>query len=348
VRPTSALLALWTCIAAFAAVREWVVYDAALMQHFLHWAAWALLLPVFGPATQTLVGRPDMGKLVAFAAGATAIVVAHLALFGAARAVWSLWAAESVHGIPHVLSTDGLITLAFAGVAYAWQASDARRQQEVAAATAAADRDRAQLDALAGFLEPHFLFNALNTIAALVRENADEAERTIARVSSLLREAVRRDRPALVPLSAELELATEYLSIEQARFGDRLRTVQDLASDAGGLLVPRFLLQPLLENSVKHGLTTRPDGVTIRVSARRVRDSLVITLSDNGGADVDGSRPAHEGIGLWATRARLRHLYGDRQSLDIDLRPDGTDVRITLPAKLVPVAGAEHARSDCG
>jgi two-component system LytT family sensor kinase len=195
---------------------------------------------------------------------------------------------------------------------------------------------RARLGALKMQLQPHFLFNTLNAIMVLVRQQrGPEAEETIARLGDLLRFVLDDALAQEVPLRRELEYLGLYLSIEQMRFADRLRIAIDADPAILDAAVPHLGLQPIVENAVRHGVGASEAGGTIRLTASRVADTLVVEVADDGPgfAPEGASGPAQRrGIGLDNTRARLRQLYGDRASLSIASgRPSGAVVTLVLP-----------------
>jgi sensor histidine kinase YesM len=192
---------------------------------------------------------------------------------------------------------------------------------------------RAQLNALRMQLHPHFLFNALNTINTCVRTDADTAERMIARLAELLRHALAGGGAHEVALEEELRIARAYLEIEQARFEDRLRVRWNVDPSTRGARVPSLLLQPLVENAVRHGIAPRAAAGTIEIGAERRNGTLVLSVRDDGVGMPDGA--PREGVGLANTRARLRQLYGARQSLELVGGPGaGTTVRVSLPLRV--------------
>ncbi|HYR43514.1 MAG TPA: histidine kinase, partial [Terriglobia bacterium] len=184
---------------------------------------------------------------------------------------------------------------------------------------------QARLSSLESRLQPHFLFNTLNSISALIPENPAAAERMTERLAALLRFSLdSTDRPT-VPLEQELKIATDYLEIERTRFGPRLNYSVDIAADLLRAEVPPFSLQTLVENSVKHG------GGEIRVTARNGNGRLVLNVWDSGtGFSKDAAIPS--GHGLDNLRSRLAVLWGSRASLEFHREDSGTSVRISMPA----------------
>ena len=197
---------------------------------------------------------------------------------------------------------------------------------------------RARMDALASQINPHFLFNTLNTVSALIRMDPDTARGVVLKLSNILRRLLRKHE-TFVPLREELSFIDDYLDIEVARFGeDTLEIVKEIDPDTLETFIPSMLLQPMVENSLKHGLAPKLDGgrICLRTSNRDSR--LHIEIEDNG-VGISEEKMPHvyvEGIGLSNVRERLRVLYGEDFNLDIQSREGrGTVIRIDVP-QLVP------------
>jgi len=192
---------------------------------------------------------------------------------------------------------------------------------------------KAQLQALRMQLHPHFLFNTLHAITALVHEDPERAERTIARLGELLRLFLASSAIHEVPLGEELRTLDLYLDIERARFEDRLRVHYDVPPALREATVPNLVLQPLVENAIRHGIGKRAEEGWITIMAERYGDTLVIRVTDNGaGLSEDFTDPARQGLGLANTRGRLESLYGPDQSLALrNLPAGGVEARITMP-----------------
>lgn len=199
----------------------------------------------------------------------------------------------------------------------------AARDRETQAARLSAQLAEARLGALRMQLQPHFLFNSLNAIAVVVRDrDTATALRMLELLGGMLRRVMRADRPQEVTLAEELEFVREYLAIEEIRFSDRLRPVFDLEPAALRALVPEFMLQPLVENAIRHGLAQRVGATLLRLEARREGEDLVITVTDDG-PGPGATTPSREGVGLANTRARLETLYGGRGSVELTATPGG-------------------------
>ena len=196
----------------------------------------------------------------------------------------------------------------------------------------------ARLDALQRQINPHFLFNTLNSIAALVRGKPELAREMVVKLANILR-VLLKDREAFVPFSEELAFTDDYLAIEVVRFGEKLRVVKEISAETLAVVVPSMLLQPLIENSIKHGLEPRIGGGTVTLRSRLVGESLVVEVEDDG----VGMAPEREvasaagglkraGIGMRNVRERMEVLYGSAASVEINSRPGrGTKITLTMP-----------------
>ena len=190
---------------------------------------------------------------------------------------------------------------------------------------------QARLHLLTMQLHPHFLFNTLNSISELMYEDVASAERMIARLSELLRLSLDQRDTSLVPLSKELECLGIYLEIEKIRFQDRITVNFEIAPDAGTFPVPFLILQPLVENAVRHGIARLRGPGRILIRAFRDKERLDIEIRNDG--PVEALRNPSEGLGLRNTRDRLRALYGGQSSFDCGAVPEGGwRVRLVMPA----------------
>jgi signal transduction histidine kinase len=222
----------------------------------------------------------------------------------------------------------------YAGVALAWHAMayyrEARDRQMKAVELESLLR-QAQLETLRSQLNPHFLFNALHSIAELVHQDPRLAEQLIVRLGELLRRALETAGRPELSLAEELDFIRGYLEIEQLRLGDRLRVVWEIDPDSLGARVPGLILQPLVENAIQHGIAATSSPGTLTLRARRADGQLHIEVADTGpGLPATGDvRP--QGIGIANTRARLQRLYADRQSFEMH-HSGGLLVRLRIPA----------------
>lgn len=212
-----------------------------------------------------------------------------------------------------------------------------RESQERELRTSELERHLAQarLQALQMQLNPHFLFNTLHAISALMHKNVDAADRMIARLSDLLRYALESTESQEVPLQRELAFLERYLEIEQTRFGDRLVVRKAIDPAALHVHVPNLILQPLVENAIRHGIEPHARRGEIRLSARRDRDTLHLEVQDNGGGLPSANGSPEEGVGLSNTRARLAELYRDDYRFEFKNAPEGgLIVHLAIPCRL--------------
>jgi signal transduction histidine kinase len=212
--------------------------------------------------------------------------------------------------------------------------SDVERHRREAARREAALRAEtleSRMSALRARLNPHFLFNALNSVDVLARAGKTERmSKVLDGLTGLLR-YVLDERRANVPLREELDFVRSYLDVQQVRFGDRLSYSLVMPSGVEDALVPQLMLQPIIENAVEHGIAQTLDGGTVRIEAARHGEALEVTIEDNGPGV--GGQPSTPGIGLSSTRERLARLFGDRASVSVESRPAtrGTRVMIRIP-----------------
>jgi two-component system, LytTR family, sensor kinase len=211
------------------------------------------------------------------------------------------------------------------------------RERELRAAQLEARLTRAHLQVLKMQLDPHFLFNALNTISVLVYRDPEGADRMICLLSDFLRLSLQSADREQVRLEEELDFLEHYLAIQRARFGERLAVEVKVEPEARKAQVPSLILQPLVENSIRHGMRRDGSLLVVEISAHLLgRRRLEVQVTDNGaGLPAGGERAVREGIGLSNTRARLRQLYGDDYQLDLAGRAGGGVVAtLVLPRRL--------------
>ena len=215
------------------------------------------------------------------------------------------------------------VYLCVVGIEHATRYFIEAREREVQVARLSEQLSSARFAALQAQLNPHFLFNTLNTIAVLVRDDDRQgAVRIVEHLSELLRRTLTRHRANEVTLGEELELVRQYVAIEQARFSDRLRPEFKIPDALLSAAFPSFALQHLVENAIRHGIARHPDAGLLLVTAERVGDVLQITVVDDG-AGIDPQAAIPPGHGIENTRERLRALYGANAWLEIARRPEG-------------------------
>jgi len=308
----------------------------ALFNGLLWYSVWAVLTPGVVAVAQGFTGERRLGRLFALhLAFGLVFAVLHALLYSAINAIiyfrspWAPWSgalllmklATSIH--VHLMIYAIIVAIVLGAHAYRTM-----RDRAIAAARLETQLAEAETAALRAQLQPHFLFNTLNAISALVPDQPILAQRLIARLGDLLRLSIDQDRSQRTTLARELDFTDTYLAIEEARLGERLRVVRDVAPEMLAIQVPVLLLQPLVENAVRHGLAPSIGGGTLTIEAKPAGGMLRIRITDDGkGADA-----IHEGVGLGNTRQRLRQLYGENQSLEIDTaRGKGFRVTVLVP-----------------
>ena len=248
--------------------------------------------------------------------------------------------------MPTSLQNNLLLSWIMIGLAHALLYFDRAHAQERVAVELQARLAQAQLDAITAQLNPHFLFNALNSIAELVHHDADRADRMLVALSALLRRSLDSSHLQWVSLREELELLAQYLEIERVRLGERMQVHWHVADDCLDEAVPPLLLQPLVENAVVHAIARRIRPGKVRIGAGMVAGALWLEVEDDGAEglpDVEG-----HGIGLANTRARLQALYGTDATLSIETTDaGGTRVSLRLP-RLAEAAASVHEGATHG
>jgi two-component system sensor histidine kinase AlgZ len=271
-----------------------------------------------------------------------AICIPFCSLLGLACSTLAVWM-ESYYGGTHMpfhwatalAGTTGtaFVFLAWSAIYFGikhYQELEENRRHLIESESLARD---AQLRALRYQLQPHFLFNTLNAISTLVLEDRkNQATQMIARLADLLRDTLESPDVHTVSLDEELSMARRYLAIEQVRFAERLRTVFRIAPESLNASVPRLLLQPLVENAIRHGIAPIAGGGELRIESRVEGDQLHMRVSNDCSEGSPARMARLGGLGLANTRDRLRQLYGDQQHLEVDAEQPGRfEVRIQMP-----------------
>ena len=301
---------------------------------------WAALTPLAWQVARRVPLRwsgADVRPLLVHAAANLALSAVHLTLTATYyHGVWNARAEpfDEVLGwyFANVFAFELLAYPVIVGAYHLTEYPRTVREQELAAARLESSLAEARFEALQSRLHPHFLFNALNALLGLLRYDRNaEAIRAIGELGHLLRDALDDTQGQERSLEEELEWAERYLAIERLRIGPRLSIAMDIDRDVLDAAVPRLLLQPLLENAVRHGIEPCATAGEVRVSARRAQEQVLrIEVLDDGPGPVE--RAGRHGVGLGNTRARLRHLHGDRQALSLRRRaPRGACLTVDLP-----------------
>ena len=238
-----------------------------------------------------------------------------------------------------------VVYFCIAGVAHAIRYFVEANEREVQVARLSEQLSGARFAALQAQLNPHFLFNTLNTIAVLVRDDDKTgAVRIVEHLSDVLRRTLSRHRANEVTLAEELDLVRQYLAIEQARFSDRLRPTFDIDDAVQSAAVPSFAVQHLVENAIRHGIARHSDAGYVAMIARRDQDMLEVSVVDDG-VGIDENAAVLKGHGIENTRERLRALYGDRASLTVvRASAGGTVATLRVPYRELASESGDAAR----
>ncbi|WP_205525786.1 sensor histidine kinase [Pyxidicoccus trucidator] len=317
-------------------------FGESLLIGAIEWGGWALLTPLILAVARRVraTGRPWPVQLVLHVPPGLLFAVAHMALHALLRRLllepsggWDATWTYFTWMLSKTTDFDLLVYLSVVGLDAALRYSRQVREEAVRASQLEAQLAQAQLHLLRSQLRPHFLFNTLHAISALMHRDVTAADRMVGQLSELLRASLERDGRHEVPLSEELDLLTPYLDIERTRFSDRLQVEVDVAPEARNALVPPLLLQPLVENAILHGIAPRRGPGRVWVRAARSGERLSVEVRDDGvGPPSAGLEALREGIGLGSTRARLEKLYGAAQSLTLAANaPRGFTVSLSLP-----------------
>jgi two-component sensor histidine kinase len=286
-----------------------------------YWYSWAVLTPAvlwltarfpFDRATWKLAIPVHVAGVVAATSTHVVLaVVSRIATYWVVGESLDTWLHEAQEMLFLNFDWEMMTYWTIVGVGTALKYMREARVRELSAAQLETRLVEARLHTLQRQMQPHFLFNTLNTISALMHRDVEAADAMIARLSDLLRMSLQRVGVQEVPLKEELDFLSKYLEIEQTRFRDRLTVVFDVQAETLHALVPNLLLQPLVENAIKHGIGPRPTPGQIAVRARRNGALLELDVQDNGvGLSAARLTDFNRGVGLSNTRSRLDHLYG--------------------------------------
>ena len=322
-----------------------------LVLNFAYWFIPAAVAPLIFRLVQRY--RIDQRRLRAIAVHACAALVftgVHAAGMIAVRAI--LWGPPPAGWLTalqrmHLTNLDWLLMTYTTVVGFTYALGYHREVQArgIREAQLQTSLMEARLKTLEAELHPHFLFNTLHAISTLVHTNPDAADRMISRLSDLLRLTFDRTGAARVPLQEELEFLQKYLEIEQTRFQDRLTVSYEIEPMTLDAEVPRLILQPIVENAIKHGVSPRSGPGLIQITSRIDGERLWLDVRDNGAGLTGNARTQfRSGVGLANTRDRLECLYGDAQTLEFYEGDGGLTVRIGLPLQRAPLPSEAAAR----
>ncbi|MGD0012986.1 MAG: sensor histidine kinase [Bryobacteraceae bacterium] len=335
VAATAAVLLLAWFGKIVAAIDLWRAIVEGLIYAYVMGTIGATLLPLVALRFE---GRPFWVRMTAIGAGIVVMTVVGCAVGGAVVVLIGFATAKQiVDGYFTILRFSLIIALTAGSAMYLFETMRSRlqettlalRERQLAEERAMKLAAEARLSSLESRIHPHFLFNTLNSIAALIQDDPKRAEEIVGRLSALLRFSLDANQRRLVPLEQELQIVRDYLEIEKARFGDRLRYSIDLAPEVQEASLPPLAIESLVENSVKHAIAPRREGGEIAVSARAADGCVSIEVADSGpGFDLAAVPPGH---GLDNLLARLQALYGGAARLETARDGERAVVRVTLP-----------------
>lgn len=319
------------------------------------WFGWATLsFPLVLLARRLRVDRrPRLAVPVHIAAVVSASLL-HISLLTTAQALigsrealdWAAWSSRWMRTFPvqlaSLLDWELVVGTCIVAVAHAFFYYAESRERGLRQANLETRLMEAQLQTLQRQLHPHFLFNTLNAISALMHRDVPAADRMLVQLSGLLRIALDSASRPQIPLSEELDFLDKFVQIEQTRLGDRLTVAFDVDSEIFDAIVPALILQPLVENAIKHGVipTGRPGRVA--VTGHREGDMILLQVTDDGPGPSERAMAAlSTGIGVSNTRARLTHQYGARHRFEFHRQPEAFSVLVAFPYR-----GAAHPRGD--
>jgi sensor histidine kinase YesM len=316
-----------------------ISWQSAVVWSLGDWYVWALLsIPVLRLARRfPLEGRQWLLCLTIHLCGSLVASVAYIFARAGLASLQSHLRGQPPD-FPEIFSSllaktlffNALIYWVIVSVSHALDYYRRYRERELRASELERNLTAAKLKTLQMQLNPHFLFNTLHAISALMHKDVNAADRMISRLSDLLRRALDSSESQEVRLRQELDFLRQYLEIEQTRFGDRLEVGFEIADGISDFLVPNLILQPLVENAIKHGIEPRARHGILQISARMEKGRLALEVRDNGGGL---SKDYAERIGLANTRSRLRQLYGDDHAFEIQtVASGGVAVTIRIPA----------------
>src|SRR5262245_1965799 len=339
------IFCVWTLLGALSAVRVMITYAysgnivtwrRALVIALADWYVWALLAPAIAwLARRFAIERRSWLRSLLVHIPASLFFSIPKMVIEFRLLQWL--DPPSAQRYPVLQFPSTLFTYyAILGAIYAFDYYGKYREHELKASQLQAQLAQAQLQSLKMQLHPHFLFNTLHAISSLMRRDVEGAERMITRLSDLLRLTLENVGAQETSLRQELEFLERYLEIEQTRFRDRLQVKMDIEPEALDARVPNLILQPLVENAVRHGIAPHAAPGLIEISARLKENKLELQVSDNGAGLPDARRAqVKEGVGLGNTRARLDQLYGADYLFDLSNRDKGgLVVSLTIPFRL--------------
>jgi len=332
----------------YTAMGDQAVWVDLAVLNFGYWYIWALFTPaiVWLASRYTFERRRWMTAVPVHVAGVIAFTAGHVAAMTTLR--WRLvenpsqgfeWATAFNLTFIQYFDWEMMTYWAIVGLSLALAYYHEAQERTLKASQLETRLVEAQLQTLQRQLQPHFLFNTLHAISALMHKDVDKADRMLMRLAELLRLTLDKVGVAEVRVKDEIEFLEKYLQIEQTRFQDRLSVTFDVQPETLDARVPTLVLQPLVENAIKHGIGPRSGPGRLEISVRHEGAWLRMEIRDNGeGLSLDALTALQKGVGLSNTHARLKHHYGIDYRFEFCRAPQGLTVRVVIPWRVDPAA----------
>lgn len=337
------IVAAWTVLASFLTSQMYLAYsrrqvpirwERIFLVELTYAYVWAALTPlILWLARRFPIERYKWVRSMLVHLGASLFVgfstrVLHdlMLFFAVSDAEWQFSLTKLLMNVYFMTDYGVMLYWLILLISYSFSYQRRYREGEVRATRLEAQLAQAQLQALKMQLHPHFLFNTLHSISALIHKNADAADKMIARLGDFLRLTLENSGAQEVSLQEELEFLKCYLEIERIRFQDRLTVQMEIEPQALGARLPNLILQPIVENAIRHGISPRTSPGRIEIGARRLNGTLQVQVTDNGpglASDSNTGSIVKAGVGLANTQARLKQLYGDQHRLDLSNASSG-------------------------
>ena len=321
-------------------------FPMLLLLNVSYWYSWALLVPVvLWMARRFRFDRQTWRRSVlAHIPAVLAVTALHAVLTVSLRTPVltaygrdAMWWSSFQELFFLYFDWEMMFYWAVVGASHAYDFHRESQAQKLAAAHLQTRLAEASLQSLQRQLHPHFLFNTLHSISALIPRDPEAADAVLGQLSDLLRLTLDRIGTQELPLKEELDFVQKYVEIERTRFGERLRVEFDVAPETLDAAVPNMLLQPLVENAIRHGIARKVGGGRVDITARRENGDLCLEVRDTGPGLAEVKQGLSKGVGLANTRSRLEHLFGERHSLDFsEPAGGGLAVKIVIPFSVDP------------
>jgi signal transduction histidine kinase len=341
---------VWTLMAVLSACQSAIFladigrpveWDRLLISRLADWYTCAIFTPaIFWVVRRYPIDRDRWPITVPVQIGATAVFVAlKYAIYYPLSHQLGVGRFDSLQAMVTAnFITEFIAFAAVVGIVHAIEFYRQAREREAQAARLAVQLSEARIQALAAQLQPHFLFNTIQGVSTLMYRDVRAADAMLSRLSDLLRRTFQQGDRHEVTLAEELETLGHYIEIARTRFQDRLTIDVSVPAELHEALVPAFILQPIVENALEHGIARRAGAGHVTITATRDAGHLRLTVTDDGAGMRGADRFPVEGIGLGNTRERLRELYGEDQSLELEAHePNGLRVTAVVPLRTAPV-----------